>query len=162
MYRWKDVPDFKKFTRSKSTHLQIFSRPEGNSPSLISVPNHLSLLSGSTSTVEGNNQANQSFYFTAELRRLAINCEFEDNLEDALRDQFVSGMQSKAMHKRLLTETERFTFVGAVEITSGMETAAKNARSLHESDGNLCIKYDWPSPLQALWTKEPRGLLMSF
>ena len=55
---------------------------------------------------------------------MAINCEFEDKLEDALRDQFVSGLQSEAMHKRLLTETERFTFTRVVEITSGMETAA--------------------------------------
>ena len=79
--------------------------------------------------------------FTAELRRLAINCEFEDKLEDALRDQFASGLQSEAMHKRLLTETERLTFARAVEITSGMETAAKNARSLHESNNNPGIKH---------------------
>ena len=79
--------------------------------------------------------------FTAELRRLAINCEFEDQLEDALRDQFVSGLQIEAMHKRLLTETERLTFARAVEITSGMEAAAKNAMSLHESDDNPGIQH---------------------
>ena len=72
---------------------------------------------------------------------MAINCEFEDKLEDALRDQFVSGMQSEAMHKRLLTETERLTFSRTVEITSGMEAAAMNARNLHESDDNPGIKH---------------------
>ena len=79
--------------------------------------------------------------FTAELGRLVINCEFEDKLEDALRYQFVSGLQSEAKHKRLLTETECLTFARAVEITSGMETAAKNVRSLHESDDNPSIKH---------------------
>ena len=39
------------------------------------------------------------------------------------------------------TETKRHTFARAVEITSGMETAAKNARSLHESDDNPGIKH---------------------
>ena len=62
-------------------------------------------------------------------------------MEDALRDQFVSGLQSEAMHKRLLTETERLTFARAVEIKSGMETAAKNAWSLHESNDNPGIKH---------------------
>ena len=93
--------------------------------------------------------------FTAELRRLAINCEFEDKLEVALRDQFVSGMQSEAMHKRLLTETERFTFPRAVEITSGMETASKNAQSLYESDNNLGIKHVTDHLPCKQWTKEP-------
>ena len=45
------------------------------------------------------------------------------------------------MHKRLFTETERLTFARAVEIASGMETAAKNARSLHEFDNNPGIKH---------------------
>ena len=66
---------------------------------------------------------------------------FEDKLEDALRDQLVSGLQSEAMHKQLLTETERLTFARAMEITSGMETTAKNARSLHESNDNPGIKH---------------------
>ena len=79
--------------------------------------------------------------FAAELRRLAINCEFEDKLEAALRDQFVSGLQSEAVHKRLLTETERLTYARVVEITSDMEIAAKNTRSLHESDDNPGIKH---------------------
>ena len=44
------------------------------------------------------------------------------------------------MHKRWLTETERLTFARAMEITSGMETAAKNSGSLHESENNPGIK----------------------
>ena len=48
--------------------------------------------------------------FIAEMRRLAINCEFEDKLEDVLRNQFVSGLQSETMHKRLLTKTKCLTF----------------------------------------------------
>ena len=85
--------------------------------------------------------ANQWLISLAELRRLAINCEFEGKLEDPLRDQFVSGLQSEAMHKRLLTETERLTFARAVEITSVMETVGKNSWSFHESDDNPNIKH---------------------
>ena len=79
--------------------------------------------------------------FIAEMRRLAINCEFENKLEDALRNQYVSGLQSETMHKRLLTKRERLTLARAVEITSGMEAAAKNARSLHQSDDTPGIKH---------------------
>ena len=51
------------------------------------------------------------------------------------------GLQSEAMHKRLLTDAERFTFARVVEITSGMEAATKNVWSLHESYDNPGIKH---------------------
>ncbi len=74
------------------------------------------------------------------MRRLAINCEFEGKLEDVLRNQFVSRLQSETMHKRLRTKKERHTFARAEEIMSGI-AAAKNARSLHQSDDTPGIKH---------------------
>ena len=72
--------------------------------------------------------------FTAEIRRLASTCEFGDYLDDALRDQFVCGLtRSEGMHKRLLAETT-LTLKQAVEIATGMEAAAKHAKSFKDSD----------------------------
>ena len=45
--------------------------------------------------------------FMADLCRMAIDCEFGATLDDVVRDQFVSGLRSEAMHKRLLTEDKR-------------------------------------------------------
>ena len=70
--------------------------------------------------------------FAAELRRLTIHCEFGDHLNEALRDRFVCGLNNETIQKRLLTEKE-LTFVGAIEIAHGMESAADNARKLQAS-----------------------------
>ena len=69
---------------------------------------------------------------------MAIHCEFGATLDDALRDQFVTGLQSEAMHKWLLTE-DKLTLSRAVQISTGMETAAKSAKGFQESD-SLTVK----------------------
>lgn len=70
--------------------------------------------------------------FIAELRRLAIHCNYGTHLDDALRDQFVSGLRSEAMHKRLLGE-ETLTLKKAVEVAAGME-AAKSAQDFKATE----------------------------
>ena len=70
--------------------------------------------------------------------RDAIDCEFEAMLDDVLRDQFVAGLRSKMMHKWLLTK-DKLTLSQAVEISTGMETAVKNAKGIQESD-SLMVK----------------------
>ena len=40
----------------------------------------------------------------AELRQLTRDCKFKDHLDEALRDQFVCGIQNEATQKRLLSE----------------------------------------------------------
>ena len=71
--------------------------------------------------------------FMADLGRMAIDCEFRATLDDALRDQFISGLRSKAMHKRLLTE-DKLTLPRALEISTAIDSAAQNAKGFQESD----------------------------
>ena len=80
--------------------------------------------------------------FIAEIRRLASACKFGDYLDDALWDQFVCGLRSEGMHKRLLAETT-LTLKQAVEIATGMEAAAKHARAsktLIQKQSKLCTQ----------------------
>ena len=67
--------------------------------------------------------------FVAALGRLTLHCEFGVHLDEALRDRLVCGLSSEADQKRLLTEPD-LMFAKAVEVVMGMETAAKNARTL--------------------------------
>ncbi len=67
--------------------------------------------------------------YIAELRRLAMNCEFGGYLEEALRDRFVCGLRNEGTQKRLLSEAD-LTFKKALEIAHGMEVAARNAKEL--------------------------------
>ena len=67
--------------------------------------------------------------YLAELRKLAIHCEFGDFLEDALCDRFVCGLKDEAMQRRLLGETD-LSLKKAFEITQAMEAAAINAREI--------------------------------
>ena len=76
--------------------------------------------------------------FIVDLCRMAIDCGFGATLDDALRDQFVSGLQSEAMHKRLLIQ-DKLTLPRALEISTGMEAAAQNAKGFQESD-SLTVK----------------------
>ena len=44
--------------------------------------------------------------FVAELRHLAIHCEFGEVLNDMLRDQLICGINDKRILRRLLSERE--------------------------------------------------------
>ena len=73
--------------------------------------------------------------FMADLRRMATDCEFGATLDDGLRDHFISGLRSEAMHKHLLTE-DKLTFPQALEISTGMEAIAQNVKGFQESDSS--------------------------
>ena len=62
--------------------------------------------------------------YVAELRRLAVHCEFAAYLDQALRDR---RLRSESIQKRLLTEAD-LTFTRAVELAQGMEAAHKNTQ----------------------------------
>ena len=66
--------------------------------------------------------------YAAELRRLAVTCEFQDFLDDALRDRLVCGLRSKSAQKRLLSE-EKINFAQALDLAMRMESAEKNAKA---------------------------------
>ena len=78
--------------------------------------------------------ANESITeYVAELRRLAINCEFGEYLNEALRDRLVCGLRNTGIQKRLLSEA-KLTLAKAEEIAQGMEAADTNAKRLHGGD----------------------------
>ena len=82
--------------------------------------------------------------YVAELKRLAVNCEFGDRLEDALRDRLVCGIRNSHIQRRLLSESE-LTYARAVELAVGMEAAETNAQQLQSPE-----PIRWMSP-------HPRG-----
>ncbi|XP_051963005.1 uncharacterized protein zgc:165409 isoform X2 [Xyrauchen texanus] len=65
--------------------------------------------------------------YVAKLKQCASKCEFGANLDEALRDCFVSGMQNKSCQRRLLSE-HRLTFSRALEIALSMETADRDPK----------------------------------
>ena len=67
--------------------------------------------------------------YEAELRRLAIHCEFQEYLDQALRDRLVCGLKSEATQKRLLSEPN-LTPKRAIEVAQSMEAAERNTQQL--------------------------------
>ncbi|XP_046753091.1 uncharacterized protein K02A2.6-like [Diprion similis] len=73
---------------------------------------------------ECRQEDNQSIkQYLANLKQISILCEFGDNLESSLRDQFVWGLKSAAIKKRLLGEAG-LTYQRAVELATALESAA--------------------------------------
>lgn len=67
--------------------------------------------------------------FVADLRRLTTKCEFEDFLDQALRDRFVCGIRSESVQKKLLTEDhKKLTFSSAVDIAQSAEAAEAKSK----------------------------------
>lgn len=53
--------------------------------------------------------------FVAELRSLSSSCEFENFLDEALRDRFVCGLRREDIQRVLFAEDKKLTFQKAVE-----------------------------------------------
>ena len=60
--------------------------------------------------------------YLAELRKLTLNCDFKDFLDQALRDRFVCGLQNNSIRRRLLKE-RNLTLKSAIELAKTMENA---------------------------------------
>lgn len=58
---------------------------------------------------------------------MAMRCDFNTYLEEAIRDQLVCGLHSRATQKRLLSESG-LTFTRAVELAQNMEVKPKVLR----------------------------------
>ena len=71
--------------------------------------------------------------FDAALRKLAIHCQFENTLQETLRDRFVCGLCHEAIQHRLLSESS-LTYKKALEIAKGMEAADKDTKSFKTTD----------------------------
>lgn len=70
--------------------------------------------------------------FVAALKKLAEHCEFNDVVNDTIRDRLVCGLRSEAAQKRLLTESA-LTLGKAIEISVSIELATKKAHQLSTS-----------------------------
>ena len=76
--------------------------------------------------------------YLAELRKLAEHCEFENVLDDMLRDRLVCGIQDVKMQEKLLS-VEGLTLDRAFKITSSMERAHNESNQIlsEPKDANL-------------------------
>jgi hypothetical protein len=81
---------------------------------------------------------------------LAAKCNFGAYLDRALRDQFVVGLRSQEMVKRLLIEEDISTDV-AVEVCKSMEAAQSKVESWssHQSSGSHESHIRNISPIQS-------------
>ena len=70
--------------------------------------------------------------YLAELRRLATHCEFNNYLNEVIRDHLVCGLKSENIQKRLLAE-DNLDLKRALEMAQSMEVANRNAQILQEN-----------------------------
>ena len=68
--------------------------------------------------------------YVAELKKLATHCNFGANLNEALRDKLVCGLQNIQIQRRLLSEA-KLKYSKALEIAVAMEAAVRDASELH-------------------------------
>ena len=75
--------------------------------------------------------------YVAELRNISEHCDFQNTLEEMLRDRLVCGINDEQIQRRLLAEST-LDFKKAMKIATSMETAIKNAKDLtnQTSSGN--------------------------
>ena len=79
-----------------------------------------------------NQAAGESVHdFLADLRRLAITCEFKHFLDQALHDCFVCGLRAEGMQKRLLTEPD-LNIARALELARSIEAAASETKGFKD------------------------------
>ena len=67
--------------------------------------------------------------YVAELRKLSEHCEYNDQLEDMLRDRLVCGIGNVQIQTKLLSE-KSLTFKKAFDMAVAMETASENSKSI--------------------------------
>lgn len=72
--------------------------------------------------------------YIAALKNIASNCQFEENLENNLRDQIVWGLKDETIKKRLLSEST-LKYKKTVEMATAMEGAVNDVRQLSTSTG---------------------------
>ena len=67
--------------------------------------------------------------FLAKLKKASTHCDFGTSLDSALRDQFVWGLTSEHIKKKLLSEV-KLTYNRAVELAFSLEAADQNAAEM--------------------------------
>ena len=67
--------------------------------------------------------------YVAELRKLSEHCEYDDKVEEMIRDRIVCGVNHENIQRRLLSEA-KLTFKKAVELATAMETALRDIKDI--------------------------------
>ena len=67
--------------------------------------------------------------FVTELRSIAEFCDFCTSLEDMLHNQIMCGINDDGIQQKLFAE-KTLTYQRALELSQGLETAAKNIKEL--------------------------------
>ena len=84
--------------------------------------------------------------YLAELRKLTLNCDFKDFLDQVLRDRFVCSLQNNSIWRRLLAE-RKLTLKSAIELAKTMENADLemqiiatniNTENVNAMDNDVC------------------------
>ena len=68
--------------------------------------------------------------YVAELRKLSEHCNFNEKLEEHLRDKFVCGLNDGVVQQKLLA-TKSLTLKISIDTAVAMEAAAMSARQIH-------------------------------
>ena len=93
--------------------------------------------------------------YLAELRRLAVDCNFGENLSRQLRDRFVSGLADEACQRRLLTESA-LTLENALERAKASEAAGEHQMAIRRkfAEANFTKKEGKQAPMNRKHTGE--------
>ena len=67
--------------------------------------------------------------YVSELKKLSEHCNFQDSLNDMLRDRLVCGVNNARLQRRLLAEPD-LTFGKAMELALALEAAERNAKDI--------------------------------
>ena len=78
--------------------------------------------------------------YQADLKRLAHTCQFGGNLDVALHDCLVCGMNSQSTQKRLLAESH-LTFSKALTIALSIKAANNNTQQLKGAEQASTVSY---------------------
>ena len=88
--------------------------------------------------------------YMAKLRHLASTCNFEQFLDQALRDRLVCGLRNATTQKCLLAEAD-LTLQRALEIAQGMEIAERNTQQIQSAVNGASIPTaEVQAPVQAV------------
>ena len=74
--------------------------------------------------------------YLAELRRLTDHCDYQDQLEDMLRDLLVCGIKHERIQQHLLSEGDSLTLQRALDIAHSMESAIHQASMMKSTYSN--------------------------
>ena len=70
--------------------------------------------------------------YVAKFRKLSEHCNFNQNLEDSLRDKLVCSLNDQKIQQKLLA-TRNLTLESAIDTAVAMEAAIRSVRDLHVS-----------------------------